>query len=444
MSQDADTIVADVKHRVEYSRINDETQARETRTGSVTVRIYVKRQTAAKSKLITVGDALKQNIGFFGANRLARGNQGAQPIVRYKLNVAAKESTTVYLKNFPKDMEQAGREGVEAWNASFGYKAFKVEIATAAQDQGDPRLNIVKWYDGLEEDVPWAGYAPTMADPSSGEVLATQILINGSCSRSNTTKLANYSKVAVKDFKSLSGKIGNVPFVQGQGETPIVSFFTNTETADNQEFVRNYYKGVIMHEFGHSLGLRHNFAASTKLDSNNIPSSVMDYEPNVVADKRTLPGSYDVAAIRFGYFGESPKETVVFCTDEDLQKRWDCNQGDIGDPINFTIASILNGVSFLQLSTIPLPEHVKKPTLGSMKNALKIIDLINQVPVARHTQTSADLKAALTAVRDAAPASSLVGSEKDIAAANLSTLKASFEEAISKVKGTPLAEEFGF
>jgi hypothetical protein len=147
----------------------------------------------------------------------------------------------------------------------------------------------------------------------------------------------------------------------------------------------------------------------------------MDYEPNFVASKRTAIGSYDLAAIRYGYFNESPRAALPFCTDEDLAKRMDCNQGDIGNPVDYVIASLLSGVGFLENSTLALPAHVEKPMMGSIKNAGKLYSLT------KDADERDELFKAVLRVRDAAPASDLTATAKKTALSNLSKLKASFD-----------------
>lgn len=67
--------------------------------------------------------------------------------------------------------------------------------------------------------------------------------------------------------------------------------------------------GTLVHELGHTFGLRHNFYGSTdaanfypasKGETQIQSSSVMEY-PAFEEDRLTFPGYYDVAAIRFGY-----------------------------------------------------------------------------------------------------------------------------------------------
>jgi hypothetical protein len=87
-----------------------------------------------------------------------------------------------------------------------------------------------------------------------------------------------------------------------------------------EELVGQAIKMVVMHEVGHTLGLRHNFKASTMLDNNQLndtsitrvkgnTGSVMDYLPVNIAPKgvkqgdyfTTTIGPYDYWAIEYAY-----------------------------------------------------------------------------------------------------------------------------------------------
>ncbi len=110
-------------------------------------------------------------------------------------------------------------------------------------------------------------------------------------------------------------------------------------------FVEPLLRDLVLHEVGHTLGLRHNFKASTKYTIAEINSqevkgqkpfaaSVMDYiGPNMVVEDGKLVGDvsmqsigvYDMWAIEYGYTTGDPKEVLKrvgepgldYATDED-------------------------------------------------------------------------------------------------------------------------------
>ncbi len=138
-----------------------------------------------------------------------------------------------------------------------------------------------------------------------------------------------------------------------------------------EEFLGQAIKEVVMHEVGHSLGLRHNFKASSMLPYEQIndtsitrvkgmTGSVMDYNPINIAPKgkkqgdyaTTTLGPYDYWAIEYAYkpiegdeaselakiAARSPEPDLTFATDEDLYLDDDplINTYDIGsDPMEF-------------------------------------------------------------------------------------------------------------
>ena len=138
-----------------------------------------------------------------------------------------------------------------------------------------------------------------------------------------------------------------------------------------EEFLNQLIKEVVMHEVGHSLGLRHNFKASTMLDADQLNNteitrvkgltgSVMDYNPINIAPRgqkqgdfmTTTIGPYDYWAIEYAYTepngdeaGElkkiaarAPEHDLVFATDTDLMVGNDplVNLYDLGsDPCRF-------------------------------------------------------------------------------------------------------------
>lgn len=135
---------------------------------------------------------------------------------------------------------------------------------------------------------------------------------------------------------------------------------------------------TLVHEIGHNLGLRHNFAGSEDSDhyytneelvelglpvsDSNIPySSVMDYPKSEVNALRTL-GKYDIAALRFGYnleveqegnsrfskvtLDQSPSSLNLkdygYCTDDGVRPNPNCNRFDEGTNLLEIVDSLID------------------------------------------------------------------------------------------------------
>jgi hypothetical protein len=135
------------------------------------------------------------------------------------------------------------------------------------------------------------------------------------------------------------------------------------------DYLSEIVKETVMHEVGHTIGLRHNFSASSLYDLKTINSparpkaisaSVMDYHPvNLVPGGADRPrghylsqtlGPYDMLAIEYGYKlckeddeelakvpGKIAEQGIPYATDEDTRApdphiaRWDLGK----DPLAF-------------------------------------------------------------------------------------------------------------
>ena len=86
------------------------------------------------------------------------------------------------------------------------------------------------------------------------------------------------------------------------------------QKAAGDVIAKHMFKSTLVHEFGHNLGLRHNFMGSVDkanyytqeeaqqlgVDKTPAYSSIMDYAASMF-DELPMFGKYDVAALRFGY-----------------------------------------------------------------------------------------------------------------------------------------------
>lgn len=172
--------------------------------------------------------------------------------------------------------------------------------------------------------------------------------------------------------KEAKGAIGDMLRQTSSGRTtqtyplaPVLAQVQNgtITVLDPQKVLASLIHRVAIHEFGHNLGLRHNFYGSVDAanfghyDENSEPttveaksnktsytSSVMDYmdlEHEMDVAKNWEP--YDIAALRYTYSGRTKDDakTYLFCTDEHTILNALCNQFDVGSTPTEVVASII-------------------------------------------------------------------------------------------------------
>ncbi len=186
-------------------------------------------------------------------------------------------------RGIPEPVRSATREGALWWTQAFdqaGLKgAFRVEDLPEGGDPLDARYNVVQWENRNERGWSIGG---SMGDPRTGEILKAQARMDSHRART--------------DYNLYAGLMG-----------------ADAAAADTA-FVLARIRQVTAHEIGHTLGIAHNYIAST-----NERASVMDYPPPRVRltkagniDISTAygigAGAYDIFALRWGY-GIFPVET---------------------------------------------------------------------------------------------------------------------------------------
>ena len=231
--------------------------------------------------------------------------------------------------------------GVLEWNKAFeriGFKdaiQVKIQPGDAKFDTADIGHASIRWY--LSSDGGPA-LGPTHVDPRTGEILDADILFTDVFTRGTR-------RFAVEDLahgaSSAAGKPASGTALPGLGgkAAAYCTFGQQSEkeadfaldvleargeldpsSPQAESFVYNYVKAVIMHEVGHTLGLRHNFRASTAYTEKEledpaftakygVSASVMDYTPfNISLEGETQAdyvnptlGPYDYWAIEYGY-----------------------------------------------------------------------------------------------------------------------------------------------
>ena len=251
-----------------------------------------------------------------------------------------KKPIVFWMENtIPVEYREAVREGILVWNKAFDRLGFENAVVVEQQpddaewDAGDVRYSTIRWM-----VQPGQGYAvgPSRTNPFTGEIFDADIRISADFVRyaylEFTEVVEPVGRRAVGD--SISAAIGLTgDYTRGfcdmaDGLVQEAAFGWHLLEAraaaggevDEEEFIRQLMVELVAHEVGHTLGLRHNFKASTLhgidelhdreiTDKEGISSSVMDYNPVNIAPEgqqqgeyyQTTLGPYDYWAIEYAY-----------------------------------------------------------------------------------------------------------------------------------------------
>jgi len=223
-------------------------------------------------------------------------------------------------KNIPVNYRKSVEAGILEWNKAFekiGYRnavVAKQQPDDADWDTLDARHASIRWFVGAD-----VGFArgPSQTDPRTGEIIDADIAMSDVFGRGARRAIVEDLGGSRTPFAApLFGahRHGGELCTYAHDAAAELDFVYELleargdiapDSPEAEAFAQAVVKDTIMHEVGHTLGLKHNFKASTVVtqaqlqdkaytEANGIAGSVMDYAGFNVATAGERQGSYNM------------------------------------------------------------------------------------------------------------------------------------------------------
>ena len=243
-------------------------------------------------------------------------------------------------KTVPERWRPYIKQGVEAWQKAFEAAGFKNAILAKdapddpSWDPEDVRYSTIRWI--VSSEPSFGAIGPSRVDPRTGEILDADVCFEGAIVQRrlglfrNMTDPQALARLAtpwmfarpagIRQDRLCEVESG---MMEGAGLAYLDMLLDGRLQPGSpleEKYVGEMLVHVTLHEVGHTLGLTHNFRASTSTpradlqdrawtNEHGLMSSVMDYaSPNLSSDRakqgeyyETVPGTCDVWDIRYGY-----------------------------------------------------------------------------------------------------------------------------------------------
>lgn len=194
----------------------------------------------------------------------------------------------------PEPVRSALVEGASWWTQAFeaaGFPGgFKVEVAPDGMDPLDIRFNFIQW---VHRQTRGWSYGSSVIDPRSGEIIKGHVSL-GSL-RVRQDRLLTENLFAENLQKGSSSSTGAACGMSFPASLLALDNLSGRQQAIEVSLAR--IRQLAAHEVGHTLGIAHNFAASTYSDR----ASVMDYPaPRISINEDGKIDASDAYAVGMG------------------------------------------------------------------------------------------------------------------------------------------------
>ena len=290
----------------------------------------------------------------------------------------AKNPIVYYIANdVPFAYREPIRRALLTWNDAFAAIGITNAVQVRMQpddpawDPDDVRYSVVRWV--VSPDSAFA-YGPSLANPLTGEIFRSDVVIDGNLARYGVGSFENFVAPTKGALPAPARPCTLDECDYGSGEQQQYAWGALALSLDGrfgssgaipQRFTNAFIQSVVLHESGHNLGLRHNFASDTIYSlaqlhdpkftaAHGLVGSVMDYTPLNLSPHGQAQGAYfqtrlgpaDYFSIKYGYqhiAARSPEDErpaldriaagatahdLIYATDEDA----DWEEGFATDP----------------------------------------------------------------------------------------------------------------